>query len=189
MKEEAKHMATLDQVEKLRERANVSYDEAKAALDAVNGDLLEALIYLEKQGRVRPPEGDGYYSSSAAGADPGREPGYRSPDRGQSGGEGFGALLRRFGKFCLKVIRKGNENAFEVYKDGETKASFSVTALVLLLIFAFWVTIPLLIIGLFFGLRYRFQGPDLGGNAVNGAMDSVADATDDFKRSISEEKK
>lgn len=189
MKEGTNHMATLDQVEKLRERANVSYDEAKAALDAANGDLLEALIYLEKHGKVRPPEGNGYYSSSAAGADSGREPGSRSPDRGQSGGESFGALLRRFGRFCLKVLRKGNENTFEVRKDGEVKASFPVTVLVLLLIFTFWVTLPLLIIGLFFGLRYRFQGPDLGGEKVNGAMDSVANATDDFKRSISEEKK
>ena len=182
-------MATLDQVEKLRERANVSYDEAKAALDAVNGDLLEALIYLEKQGKVRPPEGNGYYSSEAAGADSGKGIGYHSPDREQSGGESFGSLLRRFGRFCLKVLRKGNENTFEVLKDGEVKASFPVTVLVLLLIFTFWVTLPLLVIGLFFGLRYRFQGPDLGGNAVNGAMDNVANATDDFKRSIGEEKK
>ncbi len=56
-------MATLEQVEKLREKANVSFEEAKAALDACNGDLLDALIYLEKQGRVNAPTGGGYYSS------------------------------------------------------------------------------------------------------------------------------
>ncbi len=56
-------MVTLEQVEKLRERADVSYDEAKAALEEANGDLLEALITLEKKGSVTPPEGGGYYSS------------------------------------------------------------------------------------------------------------------------------
>lgn len=57
-------MITLEQVEKLREKANVSYDEAKAALEAANGDMLEALINLEKQGKVVPPEGGGYYRST-----------------------------------------------------------------------------------------------------------------------------
>ena len=56
-------MITLEQVEKLREKANVSYDEAKAALEAANGDMLEALINLEKQGGGA-SEGGGYYRST-----------------------------------------------------------------------------------------------------------------------------
>ncbi|MDP4159978.1 MAG: ubiquitin, partial [Bacillota bacterium] len=56
-------MTTLEQVEKLCAMANISYEEAKAALDAANGDLLEAIIYLEKQGKVKAPTGGGYYSS------------------------------------------------------------------------------------------------------------------------------
>jgi hypothetical protein len=56
-------MATLEQVEKLRERTNVSYDEAKAALAAANGDLLDAVIRLEKEGRLNPPANGGYYSN------------------------------------------------------------------------------------------------------------------------------
>lgn len=38
-------MTTLEQVEKLCAMANISYEEAKAALDAAKGDLLEAIIY------------------------------------------------------------------------------------------------------------------------------------------------
>lgn len=180
-------MATLEQVEKLRERANVSYDEAKAALDATNGDLLEALIYLEKQGKVRAPEGNGYFSSERNSP---RESDGRTErgDYRENRGESFSGLLRRFGHFCLRLIQKGNRNTFEVTKGGECKASIPVTVLVLLLIFAFWVTLPLMVIGLFFGLHYRFQGPDLGKDSVNNAMDSVAKVTDDFKRSIGENK-
>ena len=180
-------MATLEQVEKLREKANVSYDEAKAALDACNGDLLEALIYLEKKGKVKAPEGNGYYSSDSAEtrkeAPP--QPQYHQEYQGES----FSDLMKRFGRFCLRVLHKGNVNTFVVLYRDEERASIPVTVLVLLLIFAFWVILPLLIVGLFFGMRYRFQGPDLGGRTVNHAMDTAADAADDLKKSVIEKRK
>jgi hypothetical protein len=53
-------MVTLEQVEKLREHANVSYDEAKAALENAGGDILQALIDLERAGKVIPPQGGGH---------------------------------------------------------------------------------------------------------------------------------
>lgn len=39
---------TLEQVDKVRERCNVSYAEAKEALEKCNGDVLEAIIYIEQ---------------------------------------------------------------------------------------------------------------------------------------------
>ncbi len=53
-----------------------------------------------------------------------------------------------------------------------------VTVLAVLLIFTFWITIPIIILGLFFGYRYMFSGPDLGKENVNRAMDSVADVAE-----------
>lgn len=40
---------TLENVDLVRERANVSYAEAKEALEACNGDVLEAIIYIENK--------------------------------------------------------------------------------------------------------------------------------------------
>lgn len=179
-------MTTLEQVEKLRTMANISYDEAKIALDATNGDLLEAIIYLEKQGKVNAPTGGGYYSSEKS--FDASEVAYRK-NCGENhndcnGRETFCSLIKRFGKFCMKMIRKGNTNSFEVLKGEESKASTPVTAFALLLIFAPWITIPLIIIGLFFGFRYRFTGPDCSGNAVNDAMNSAADAAVNLKKSM-----
>ena len=37
---------TLEQVERLREKADVSYGQAKAALEYSGGNLLDAIIYL-----------------------------------------------------------------------------------------------------------------------------------------------
>ncbi len=53
-------MEQLEKVEKLRQRANVSYEEAKEALEASGWDLLDAMVYLEKQGKVKPPEQETY---------------------------------------------------------------------------------------------------------------------------------
>ena len=66
-------MDRLEQIEKLRERAKVTYDEARAAYDAANGDLLEAMIILEKQGKVQPPHGGGVYSTAGQQSSEGRD--------------------------------------------------------------------------------------------------------------------
>lgn len=182
-------MTTLEQVEKLCAMANITYEEAKTALDAANGDLLEAIIYLEKQGKVTAPTGGGYYNSGKT-ADPNggayKETGWERQHHHHHchGGKGFFSLLKKIGSFCLDMIHKGNANTFEVLKNEENKASVPVTVLALLMIFAFWITIPLIIIGLFFGFRYRFHGPDFMGKTVNDAMNSAADAAVNLKKSI-----
>lgn len=183
-------MTTLEQVEKLRSMANISYDEAKTALEATNGDLLEAIIYLEKQGKVNPPTGGGYYSSQK---NPNMEEAtYKEAcwDKHKHchSGKTFMSTMKKIWRFCLDIFQKGNDNSFEVLKGEERKAIFPVTILALLLIFAFWITIPLLILGLFFGFRYRFHGPDFRGNTVNNAMNSAADAAENLKKSIDFEK-
>lgn len=178
-------MTTLEQVEKLRTMADVSYDEAKTALDATNGDLLEAIIFLEKQGKANAPAGGGYYSSEkTADSDAVAYRGWEKQTNNSGDGKGVISLMKKFGSFCLKMIRKGNSNNFEVLMGEEIKSSIPVTALALLLIFAFWITIPLMVVGLFFGLRYRFNGPDCRGNTVNDAMNSAADAAINLKKSM-----
>jgi hypothetical protein len=38
---------TLDAIDQLRERADISYSEAREALEQAGGDVVEALVYLE----------------------------------------------------------------------------------------------------------------------------------------------
>jgi hypothetical protein len=45
----------MEMVDKLRERTGVSYEEAREALDLSRDDMLDALIWLEKNGKVVPP--------------------------------------------------------------------------------------------------------------------------------------
>jgi len=178
-------MATLEQVERLREKANVSFEEAKAALEATDGDLLNALIYLEKQGKVAPPAGGGYYSSQSA-APTAEQAKSREQDKKHSG-ESFAEMMRCFGRFCGKVLDKGNNNYLEAERRGGTVFSLPVTVVVLLVIFLFWVAIPLFIVSLFFGFRYRFRGSELGRESVNRVMDGASDTAEEIKRSFSGE--
>ena len=48
-------MEMIEKVERLREKANVSYEEAKEALEQSGGDLLDAIVLLERQGKVKGP--------------------------------------------------------------------------------------------------------------------------------------
>ena len=41
-----------EMVESLRAKANVTYEEAKAALEASDWDMLDALVLLESEGKV-----------------------------------------------------------------------------------------------------------------------------------------
>jgi hypothetical protein len=181
-------MVTLEQVTKLREYANISFEEAKAALEATNGDVLEAIVNLEKQNRIKSPDGGGSYNTAQQAAPPTENGSDAKSESASTQSTSFGELIGRFFRWCGRVIHKGNINSLEVLRGKENIMSIPVTVLVLLLIVAFWIVIPLIIIGLFFDYRYRFAGPDLGKEHVNRAMDSVAEAADNFKHEVKGDK-
>ena len=66
-------MDNLDKVEKLRERADISYDEARAVLEECEWDLLDAVIKLEEQGKIS-SEGRGEYSTKVGSSDSPKNP-------------------------------------------------------------------------------------------------------------------
>ncbi len=178
-------VATMEHVEKLREKANVSYAEAKAALNACGDDLLEALLYLERQGKVSPPEHGGYYSSKNEQKEKQSD---TSETAGQSEptGESFSQLMGRFFRWIGGLFKKGCENLFDVQRGDSQIITMPVLVLILLLIFCFWLVIPLLIIGLFLGCRYRFRGRDVEKTAVNKVMESAENAAETLKTDIKE---
>ena len=46
-------MDDLEKVETIRTKCNVSYTDAKAALDAADGNVLDTIIWLESQGKTQ----------------------------------------------------------------------------------------------------------------------------------------
>ncbi len=182
-------MVTLEQVEKLREHANVSYDEAKAALENANGDILQALIDLEQQGKVKPPQDGGRYHSGGNEIICTQKEEDHKKTKSQSSGQSdeksaFSRNMGRFFRWMGQVIHKGNINALVIEKNETSVMKLPITVLILLLIFAFWIVVPLLIIGVFFSFRYSLQGPDIKSSKVNNAMDTVANAAEEIRNDM-----
>jgi len=180
-------MITIEQVEELRKRVHVSYEDAKAALEEANGDILEAIIILERENKIAPPEGGGFYSTKN------HQDHVNSNDINEESNKdkyynnsrvSFSDLLKKFFNLCKNILEKGNKNNFEVLKNGNVEMTIPVTILAILVLFFFWITVPIIVLGLFLGYRYAFSGPDLGKENINSVMDSVANVAENIKKEV-----
>ena len=160
-------MEHFEMVEKLRQKANVSYEEAKAALEKCDWDMLDALVLLENEGKVKGEE-----SSNASYSTQPKPKTQVKVEVDSSFQEG----CRKFWKLLCKLFRMGNTNYFVAKnKKGEETTSMPITVLVLLMILFWPFSLIVLVIGLFSNCRYSFQGPDIT-KQVNDVMDKAADA-------------
>lgn len=168
-------MTNFEMVEILRDKANVSYEEAKAALENSNWDLLDAMLLLEKEGKVNP--GSQSYSTK-----PEEEKATENEKKRRDNGEGARGALRWLGQTFCKLLRMGNANAFVVSRRGQELFSLPVTVFVILMICGFWFMFAVLAVGLFCGARYSFRGPNLGKPSINEAMNRAAEAAETVKK-------
>lgn len=164
-------MITIEQVEKLKKYTGVSYAQAKEALEQTDGDILEAVILLEKQQKIQ-PQGEKTVVETKAEEKKDFE---RSEKKSKDSEPN--ETFRDLGRFLKDLLHKGNTNRFDVIKDKKVVMMIPMTLFVLLILFAFWFMLPLLVIGLFFGYGYRFSGADLEKTNVNEAVDKVSDVT------------
>ena len=180
---------TLEQVERLREKASVSYGQAKQALEYSGGNLLDALIYLEEKGII--PREEGAYFSTKGETPPPPEPEEPPAAREQKGKKsGVRVVPVRRGSFkrLFSTLRRWLvDNELEIWRKDKPITALPVLILILLVVFAYYVTIPLLVLGLFLGFRYRFSGPDLEREDLNHVMGSVADTAADLGRQVMDE--
>jgi len=169
-------MDHFEMVEKLREKANVSYEEAKAALEATDWNLLDALVLLENQGKVT--GGTDYSTKSQPDDDfPRRHDHSRCHENAGRVGRQVASGLNSMGRYFVVFSRKG-EDLFEL----------PVLVVILLLIFAFWFTVPVLVLGLFFGFKYSLKGvANAGVEKVNRVMDKASEVADNIVSEVRKE--
>ena len=96
-------------------------------------------------------------------------------------------LLRRRRRAAADLLRHCTVNQFEVWRGGERMTSLPVLILILLVVLAYWISLPLLVIGLLFGCRYRFSGPDLDRNRVGEVANQVSDSVRDAVGQVREQ--
>ncbi len=171
-------MDNFEKVEKLRERASVSYEEAKAALEASGWDMLDAMVLLEKQGRTQAPKQSNFSTSYEQQEDylPVRKIVENEKEKKSKGERPLGSLIKSFIRIC-------KENSFCVARKDREIFRVPVSVTILLLIFFWKVMIPISIVGLFLGFRYSFEGKDELKTA-NKVMNSVGNVAEQIKNEL-----
>ena len=169
-------MTNFEMVELLRQKADITYEEAKTALELANWDLLDAMLVLEREGKVS-GKGGSYSTRDEEVQD-------EVKAKKHNGGEGLRGTLRWLGKAMAKLIRIGNENFLVVARKGQELFALPMTVCVVLLMCSVGTVLFALAVGLFCGLRYSFRGPNLGKESINSAMNRAADAAETVKEEI-----
>lgn len=168
-------MTHYEMAEKLSEKMGVTLEEAKLALEACDWDLLDATLLLEKE------NGGAQKAAYTTKQEP-RKPATEEDNDGH-----WRITMRNIGKLICRLVACGNRNRFEISRKGEMVMELPITVMVILLIVAFWVCIPLLVIGLFTGFRYSFSGPEFGRDSINNAMNQAAEAAEKVKDEFKEQ--
>ena len=174
-------MDMMEKVESLREKAGVSYTEAKAALEQTGGDLLEALCWLEQHGKTQ------MVGASCSTQD--REPPQEEPQPETHGPQegAFRQGCRSLWQGIVALIRKGNQNQLVMTsREGRREFSLPVTLFVILLIACFWLVLILMVVALFFGNSFSFEGPELDKDEINDAMGKATDFAENIKQDFTE---
>jgi len=139
---------TLEQIDFLRERANVSYREAKEALEETGGDIVEALVMLEKQNKI-----SGKKQSSSK----------------SNGENGFWDSIKNF-------FRKMNRIRFILRNEKSVLINFPLTVALILAIFATPFAVVGILVALFAGYRIQFKTDKGEDMAINKYFDKVSDS-------------
>lgn len=175
-------MDRMEMVEKLRERANVTLEEARDVLEKNNWDMLDACVELEKAGKM-----NGGAKASTENKDTAEYEEVSPTFTGKSyDDKKEGKPVHRLREAIRSVIRVGIDNKFVVKRADEVMISIPVIVPVLCLICQFWISAIVLFVGLVFGLKYSFEGKELGTEKINNTVEKATEAANDFVNNLKE---
>lgn len=184
-------MEELEKIAKLSGKANISTEEAREALEQCNWDILDAMIYLERNGKTEAPKKECFdtnvnkntiLSNVQAEANEEEELYKEKQDV-------FKNLFIKIWEWLKRIVSKGNRNFFVVKKNYEDLIQIPITVMVILLLLFLKPTIIIILISLVIGFRYHFEGPDMKAQDVNDVFEKVSDKVEDIKNDIKTKKK
>ncbi len=172
-------MERYEMAELLSKKAGVSLEEARAALEENDWDMLDAMVALE---RAHKTAADAVRMDTNASGGDGVQPVKNVSGRKDPGffSNGFAVLW----EYVKKFFRITLDNDFVVMRRGRQLLTVPVLVMILLLFLSFGLMLVALIAGLFCNCRYRFEGRQLGKDGINDAMGKMSDLADDIKESF-----
>lgn len=170
-------MERYEMAELLSKKAGVSLEEARQALAENDWDLLDAMVALERRGRTV------VSAVTVDGTNPGEysepQPVKNTVKKESFFTNGFAEIwhyIKRLWRFSL-------DTNFTIHRRGEQIFGVPILVLAVLLLCCFWVVLPLLVIGLFVGCKYRFEGKK-GAEAANRAMEKLDGVVENIKDTL-----
>ena len=173
-------MDKFEKVQKIKEKTGVSYTEAVEALDRCNGDILDAIVYLERSGRTS-ERNTATFTSSVNKNDKESDNLAHATAEYDRNSEKDG--IDTFVDGVKVLLRKSIDTSFVVERFNKKIVDVPVLVLIICFIFTFWIILPLLVVGLFFDCRYRFVGVGKVTVDVNKFCDRAADGATNMKNS------
>ena len=146
-------MEMIEKVERLRERADVTYEEAKAALEEAGGDLLDAMVLLERRGKVRGPAQSSYSTEYEEQKDY-----IRVRDKVEQQKKSAPSFTHTVGRLVKTFFSFIRHTVFIVTKEDSIIFTMPTWVLVLILFFFWEAVVPVMVIALFFKVNYSFDG-------------------------------
>lgn len=157
---------------RLSEKFHVSMDAAQAALDAAEGDLLDAAEVLERE-KAPDARQVGFYSTAAP------QPQEQAPRSARSAPEA-GQVWDVIRQVVRGLFQRPTANCLEVSYPG---GSMEIPALIVILILCVApITFGLVVLGWATGCRFALRGPDIAFPQANRALDFVCDKMAEWKR-------
>lgn len=180
-------MDNFEMVEKLVSQTGVSFEEAKKTLEKTDWNILDAVILLEQQGKIKDKTGS--YTSKRV--KPDDEPIELEDYDPRDGNADFKHAKRtgknsdggkRFGETLKRILL---DNRLLVFNgSGAEVVNIPIVGAVIIFCVAFWFVLIAVLLSLSSGWRYQFSGSDLGKDSVNKAADAVGDAVEKMSSSI-----
>lgn len=176
-------MDNYQKVEQLVNKAGCSYEDAKAALEGCGWDMIDAVISLEKEGKIRK-------ESAEQTVKPSDEPVEIIPEvisdksYERNAGSSEEAPKEKMGLW-KRIKRILTKNRMAVIRgNGQQILNVPIWAPVVALICFFWATLTLAVIAMIFGCRFHFEGEDLGKTNINSTMDKATDYAEKVKNDL-----
>ncbi|GAA0093997.1 ubiquitin [Clostridium perfringens] len=174
-------MEKLKLVDKLKNKANISYEEAKDVLEKRNWDMLEAMLYLEAHGKVEKPSLSIFYTNESKESynENGEEVNLKK-DTNENNFENKNSFEGVFEAIC-KAIDTCNNIFIEIIRNSRVILKIPFTVLIVLLFFAFWIVIPLMIIALFFNMEFLVSSKKIDVDKINKVFKETSKVVKDVK--------
>lgn len=167
-------MENLKLIDRLKNKTNISYEEAKTVLEKSNWDILDAMLYLEEKGKVPKPSDSIFYTNEYKESYKYIDVINKNDQKNNYNNRKSGNNFEGFFEVVCKVIDTCNKILFEIKRENRIFLKIPSTVMILLLIFAFWMVIPLAIVGLFFDMEFSLSGNKAEINKINNVFKIIS---------------